>query len=123
ERTAGIRSGVGVTQAGSRTPALLAMTAMSQASMSNGRFTLGRGVSGPQVIEGWHGLRFDRPLTRMREIVEIVRRATGGERVTFYGHVYELPLARGEGKDLDDYAQPPPDVHLYLANPPPLSHD
>ena len=59
------------------------MPNVNTSSMSSGRFVLGLGVSGPQVIEGWHGLRFDRPLTRMREIVEIVRRATRGERVAF----------------------------------------
>jgi len=114
-RTSRIRLGSGIMQAGTRTPALVAMTAMSLASMSNGRFTLGLGVSGPQVIEGWHGLRFDRPLTRMREIVEIVRRATGGERVTFKGQVYELPRPGGEGKALRSSAQPRPDVPIYLA--------
>jgi alkanesulfonate monooxygenase SsuD/methylene tetrahydromethanopterin reductase-like flavin-dependent oxidoreductase (luciferase family) len=60
------------------------MTSLSLASMSAGRFVLGLGVSGPQVIEGWHGLRFDRPLTRMREIVEIVRRAGHGSRGSFF---------------------------------------
>jgi F420-dependent oxidoreductase-like protein len=114
-RTSRIRLGSGIMQAGTRTPALVAMTAMSLASMSGGRFTLGLGVSGPQVIEGWHGLRFDRPLTRLREIVEIVRRATRGERVTFKGQVYELPRPGGEGKALRSSAQPRPDVPIYLA--------
>ena len=80
-RTSRIRLGSGIMQAGTRTPALVAMTALSLASMSSGRFVLGMGVSWPQVIEGWHGLRFDRPLTRMREIVEVVRREP--RRVTF----------------------------------------
>ena len=73
--------------------------------MSGGRFLLGLGVSGPQVIEGWHGIRFDRPVTRMREIVEIVRRGVRGERVTYKGQVYELPLPGGEGKALRTSAQ------------------
>jgi F420-dependent oxidoreductase-like protein len=114
-RTSRIRLGSGIMQAGTRTPALVAMTALSLASMSGGRFVLGMGVSGPQVIEGWHGLRFDRPLTRMREIVEIVRRATRGERVTFKGQVYELPLPGGEGKALRTGAQARPDIPVYLA--------
>src|SRR3989454_459341 len=114
-RTSRIRLGSGVLQAGTRTPALVAMTALSLASMSSGRFVLGMGVSGPQVIEGWHGLRFDRPLTRMREIVEVVRRATRGERVAFKGQVYELPLPGGEGKALRSSAQPRPDLPVYLA--------
>src|SRR5207244_702438 len=92
-RTSRIRLGSGIMQAGTRTPALVAMTALSLSSMSAGRFVLGIGVSGPPVIEGWHGLRFDRPVTRLREIVEIVRRATRGERVAFKGQVYALPLA------------------------------
>src|SRR2546422_9774400 len=66
-RTSPIRLGSGIMQAGTPTPPLVALTALSLASMSSGRFVLGMGVSGPQVIEGWHGLRFDRPLTRMRE--------------------------------------------------------
>ena len=64
-RTTKIKLGSGIIQAGTRSPALIAMTAMSLASMSGGRFRLGLGVSGPQVIEGWHGIRFDRPVQRM----------------------------------------------------------
>jgi F420-dependent oxidoreductase-like protein len=108
-------------QAGTRTPALLAMTALSLASMSNGRFVLGLGVSGPQVIEGWHGIRFDRPLTRLRETVEIVRRAVRGERVAYKGQVYELPLPGGEGKALRTSARPRPDIPVYLATLSPRS--
>src|SRR3990172_6363578 len=75
------RLGSGVMQAGTRTPALVAMTAMSLASLSKDRFILGLGTSGPQVIEGWHGIPFRQPVQRMREIVEIVRIASTGERV------------------------------------------
>src|SRR5256712_1565127 len=114
-RTCRIRLGSGMMQAGTRTPAVVAMTALSLASMWSGRFVHGMGVSGPQVIEGWHGLGFDRPLTRMREIVEVVRRATRGERVAFKGRVYELPLPGGEGKALRSSAQPRPDMPVYLA--------
>ena len=120
-RTSRIRLGSGIMQAGTRTPALVAMTTMSLASMSGGRFVLGLGVSGPQVIEGWHGIRFDRPLTRMRETVEIVRRAVRGERVAFKGQVYELPLPGGEGKALRSSARPQPDVPIYLATLAPRS--
>src|SRR5262245_4155676 len=91
-RTSRIHLGAGIIQAGTRTPALVAMTAMSLASMSRGRFRLGLGVSGPQVIEGWHGIRFERPVQRMRETVEIVRRLTRGERSEYRGQIYELPL-------------------------------
>jgi F420-dependent oxidoreductase-like protein len=120
-RTSRIRLGSGIMQAGTRTPALIAMTAMSLASMSNGRFVLGLGVSGPQVIEGWHGVRFDRPVTRMRETIEIVRRAVRGERVAYKGRVYELPLPGGEGKALRSSAQPRPDIPVYLATLSPRS--
>jgi F420-dependent oxidoreductase-like protein len=120
-RTSRIRLGSGIMQAGPRTPALLAMTALSLASMSNGRFVLGLGVSGPQVIEGWHGIRFDRPLTRLRETVEIVRRAVRGERVAYKGQVYELPLPGGEGKALRTSARPRPDIPVYLATLSPRS--
>lgn len=120
-RTSRIRLGSGIMQAGTRTPALVAMTAMSLAWMSGGRFILGLGTSGPQVIEGWHGIRFDRPLLRMREIVEIVRLATRGERVAYRGSVYELPLPGGEGKALRSAARPQPDIPVYLATLTPRS--
>jgi F420-dependent oxidoreductase-like protein len=119
-RTSRIRLGSGIMQAGTRTPALLAMTALSLASMSGGRFLLGLGVSGPQVIEGWHGIRFDRPVTRMRETIDIVRRAVRGERVAYKGRVYELPLPGGEGKALRSSASPRP-VPIYLATLSPRS--
>jgi F420-dependent oxidoreductase-like protein len=119
-RTSRIRLGSGIMQAGTRTPALLAMTALSLASMSGGRFVLGLGVSGPQVIEGWHGLRFERPVSRLRETVEIVRRAVRGERVAYKGQIYELPLPGGEGKALRSSASPRP-VPVYLATLSPRS--
>jgi F420-dependent oxidoreductase-like protein len=119
-RTSRIRLGSGIMQAGTRTPALLAMTALSLASMSGGRFLLGLGVSGPQVIEGWHGIRFDRPVTRMRETIEIVRRAVRGERVAYQGQVYALPLPGGEGKALRCSASPR-QVPIYLATLSPRS--
>ena len=120
-RTSRIRLGTGILQAGTRTPALLAMTAMSLQAMSNGRFVLGLGVSGPQVIEGWHGIRFDRPVQRMRETVEIVRRAVKGERLEYKGKVYELPLPGGEGKALRSAAPPQPTLPIYLATLSPRS--
>ena len=120
-RTSRIRLGTGIVQAGTRTPALVAMTAMSLASMSGNRFILGLGVSGPQVIEGWHGIPFDRPVQRMREIVEIVRRATRGERLAYKGKIYELPLPGGEGKALRSAAKPQPDIPIYLATLSPKS--
>src|SRR6185295_9452763 len=120
-RTSRIRLGTGIVQAGTRTPALIAMTAMSLAAMSDNRFVLGLGVSGPQVIEGWHGLRFERPVLRMRETVEIVRRAIRGERLEYHGQIYELPLPGGEGKAIRSAAKPQPDIPIYLATLSPKS--
>jgi len=120
-RTSRIRLGTAIMQAGTRTPALVAMTAMSLDAMSNGRFLLGLGVSGPQVIEGWHGIPFARPLQRMRETAEIVRHAVRGERVTYRGKVYELPLPGGEGKALRSAAKPRPNIPIYLATLSPKS--
>jgi len=120
-RTSRILLGTAIMQAGTRTPALIAMTALSLASMSHGRFRLGLGVSGPQVIEGWHGIRFDRPVRRMRETVDIVRRTTRGERLEYKGEIYQLPLPGGEGKALRVGATPRPDIPIYLATLSPRS--
>lgn len=120
-RTSRIRLGAGVVQAGTRTPALIAMTALSLAAMSGNRFLLGLGVSGPQVIEGWHGVPFERPVQRMRETVEIVRLAIRGERLAYRGSVYTLPLPGGEGKALRSSAQPRPQIPIYLATLSPRS--
>jgi len=120
-RTSRVKLGTAIMQAGTRTPALVAMTAMSLDAMSNGRFLLGLGVSGPQVIEGWHGIPFDRPLQRMRETTEIVRRIVRGERVAYKGRVYELPLPGGEGKALRSAAKPRPGIPIYLATLSPKS--
>jgi len=113
-RTERINAGTGIMEMSARTPTCAAMTAATLQAMSNNRFLLGIGPSGPQVIEGWHGIRFARPLQRMRETIEIVRRAARGERVSFKGQVYELPLPGGEGKALRTSAQPR-EVPIYLA--------
>jgi F420-dependent oxidoreductase-like protein len=120
-RTSRIRLGTGIMQVGTRTPALVAMTAMTLAAMSGGRFNLGLGVSGPQVIEGWHGIPFARPIQRLRETVEIVRRVVRGERLVYEGRVYTLPLPGGEGKALRSAATPRPDIPIYLATLSPRS--
>ena len=113
-RTERIGLGTGIVQLGSRSPANLAMTAMSMQSLSNGRFRLGLGTSGPQVIEGWHGIPFSRPVQRTREIIEIVRMVTSGERVAYDGEVYRLPLPDGEGRSIRSSSEP---VHvpIYVA--------
>lgn len=93
-----IRLGSGVVQLGARSPAMLAMSALALQQMSGGRFVLGIGTSGPQVMEGWHGVRFDKPVTRTRETIEIVRRAVSGERLEFDGELHRLPLPDGQGR-------------------------
>ena len=85
-------------QVGARTPANLAMAALSLQALSGGRFLLGLGTSGPQVMEGWHGVRFPSPLSATRETVEIVRRVAAGEKLEHHGRVYDLPLPGGPGR-------------------------
>ncbi|MEU9663919.1 LLM class flavin-dependent oxidoreductase [Streptomyces chartreusis] len=99
-RTARIRLGTFVVQLGSRSPALLAGSALSMQQLSNGRFTLGVGTSGPGVMEGWHGVRFGKPIRRTRETIEIIRIISRGERLEYAGEVYPLPLPDSEGKAL-----------------------
>jgi F420-dependent oxidoreductase-like protein len=114
-QTTRLRLGTGVLQIGARTPALTAMTGLALASLSGDRFALGLGVSGPQVMEGWHGVRFARPLERLRETVDIVRMVTRGERLIYHGQIYDLPLPGGEGKALVSGARPRPGLPIYLA--------
>ncbi len=89
--TSRVLLGTSILKIGVRTPALTAMTALSLASMSGDRFVLGLGTSTPQIIEGWDGLPFDRPLARTRELIEIIRQVSSGERVSFAGSVYQIP--------------------------------
>src|SRR4051812_14728554 len=84
----------------SRTPALTAMTAAGLDFVSGGRFTLGLGASGPQVIEGWHGVPYDAPLQRTREIVEICRQVWRRERLAHEGRKYTVPLPPEQGTGL-----------------------
>jgi F420-dependent oxidoreductase-like protein len=99
-QTQHIDIGSAVFQIPGRTPALTAMTAATLDTLSGGRFRLGLGVSGPQVSEGWHGVRFDAPLGRTREYVDIVRMALRRERVAYQGKHWTLPLPDGPGKAL-----------------------
>jgi len=119
-KTETIRLGTGIMQLGSRSPAMLGMTAMTLNSLSNGRFVLGLGASGPQVIEGWHGVRFANTLPRIRDAINIIRMVTRGERVAYKGEYYELPLPGGEGKALKSSA-PPMQIPIYLATLSPKS--
>ena len=114
-RTSTIRLATGIVQLGARTPAMLAMSALSMQALSGGRFLLGIGTSGPQVMEGWHGVRFDKPVRRTRETIEIIRRITAGERLEYHGDVYDLPLPDSEGRSIRSL-MPPTHVPIYVAS-------
>jgi len=115
-KTERIGLGAAVMQIPARTPAMTAMTAATLDTLSGGRFRLGLGVSGPQVSEGWHGVRFAAPLARTREYVDIVRMALRRERVAYAGKHFTLPLPDGPGKALKLTIRPPrPDLPVYLA--------
>jgi F420-dependent oxidoreductase-like protein len=113
-RTSVIKLGTGIAQLGSRTPALLAMSAMSMQLLSRGRFLLGIGASGPQVMEGWHGVPFRSPVTTARETIAIVRRVARGDRLSHEGDVYRLPLPGGRGRALRS-SMSPVAVPIYVA--------
>ncbi|ADU07777.1 putative F420-dependent oxidoreductase [Micromonospora sp. L5] len=98
-RTSRVHIGSAILPIFSRTPALLAQTAAGLDAMSGGRAILGLGASGPQVIEGWHGVAYDRPLARTREVIDICRRVWRRETLTNDG-LYRLPLPPGEGTRL-----------------------
>ena len=104
----------GIMQISARTPSMTAMTALSMAALSGDRFILGLGASGPQVVEGLQGQEFRKPMTRMREVIEIVRMACRGEKLEYQGEHYVLPRPGGQGKALR-LSQPPAEVPIYLA--------
>ena len=115
-RTEHVALGSAVMQIPGRTPAMTAMTAATIDTLSGGRFRLGLGVSGPQVSEGWHGVRFADPLGRTREYVEIVRSALRRETLSHTGKHFTLPLPDGPGKALKLTVRPVQDpVPIYLA--------
>ena len=115
-RTERIDVGSAILQIPARAPAMAAMTAATLDSLSGGRFRLGLGVSGPQVSEGWYGVKFDKPLSRTREYVEIVRRAMSRERLSYQGEHWTLPLPGGPGKPLRLTVHPQrPRIPLYIA--------
>ncbi|MBA2464696.1 MAG: LLM class F420-dependent oxidoreductase [Nocardioidaceae bacterium] len=99
-RTENIEIGSAILNVYSRTPGALAQTAAGLDNVSGGRAILGLGASGPQVIEGWHGLPYDKPLTRTREVVEIVRAALRRESLDYHGTVFDLPLPADQGLGL-----------------------
>ncbi|HEX5596970.1 MAG TPA: LLM class F420-dependent oxidoreductase [Micromonosporaceae bacterium] len=115
-QTERIDLGSAVMQIPARTPAATAMTAATLDTLSNGRFRLGLGVSGPQVSEGWHGVRFAKPLARTREYVDIVKLALARKQVQYPGAHYRLPLPEGPGKALRLNFQPlRSEIPIYLA--------
>src|SRR6059036_3815342 len=119
-RTTRIHVGTGIMQLAGRSPAATAMTAMTLDALSGGRFRLGLGVSGPQVVEGWHGQPFGRPLVKTREYVEIVRAILKREKpLEFRGEYYQIPYAgpnaTGLGKPLKSILHGRASLPVYLA--------
>jgi F420-dependent oxidoreductase-like protein len=114
--TSRIDLGSGIFQIPARRPTMAAMTAATIDTLSGGRFRMGLGVSGPQVSEGWYGVKFDKPLARTREYVDVVRMAFARERVKYEGEHYRLPLPDGPGKALHMIIHPVRDyMPIYLA--------
>ena len=119
-RTERIHVGTAIMQLAARTPTMTAMTAMTLDALSGGRFRLGLGVSGPQVVEGWHGQPFGRPLGKTREYVEIVRAILRRDKpLEFRGEFYQIPYggpgATGLGKPLRSILHGRADLPIYLA--------
>ena len=118
--TSKIHVGTAIMQIAGRTPAMTAMTAMTLDALSNGRFRLGLGVSGPQVVEGWHGEPFGKPLRKTREYVDVVRAILRREKpVEFRGDYYQIPYAgpdaTGLGKPLKSILHARADMPIYIA--------
>ena len=119
-RTTRINAGTGIMQMSARTPACAAATAATLQSMSGNRFLMGIGPSGPQVIEGWHGMPYGKPLGRTREYIEIVRKVFAREApLTHKGEHYQIPYAgadaTGLGKPLKSTMHPDPSLKIYTA--------
>jgi F420-dependent oxidoreductase-like protein len=113
-KTTRIGLGTFVVQLGSRSPAMLATSALSLQELSGGRFMLGVGTSGPGVMEGWHGVRFRKPVQTTRETIEIVRIVSRGDRLEHSGEIYPLPLPNSEGSALRPLVRPD-HVPVYIA--------
>ncbi|MDH3701130.1 MAG: LLM class F420-dependent oxidoreductase [Alphaproteobacteria bacterium] len=120
-RTSRIKVGTAIMQMQARSPAMAAMTAMTLQAMSDNRFILGIGASGPQVIEGWHGVPYGKPVTRIREYVAIVRKILERkEPLTHEGAHYQLPYtgagSTGLGKPLKSILHGDPSLKIYTAS-------
>jgi F420-dependent oxidoreductase-like protein len=98
DKTSQIKLATGIMQTTARTPAMTAMSALTLHDLTGGRFVLGLGASGPQVVEGLHSTPYHPPLTRLRETVEICRMIFAGEKVRYQGKVFQMPLPDSEGK-------------------------
>jgi len=120
-QTTKIKVGTAIMQMPARTPAMAAMTAMTLYALSGGRFILGLGPSGPQVVEGWHGVAYGRPLTRTKEYVSIIRTILAREeKLTHDGYHYQIPYrgegASGLGKPLKSILHGDPALRIYTAS-------
>jgi F420-dependent oxidoreductase-like protein len=124
-RTTRIRAGTGIMQMSARTPACTAMTALTLQALSNNRFLLGIGASGPQVVEGWHGVPFGKPMARTREYIEILRKILKREAPLEHdGELYQIPYkgpgSTGLGKPLKSILHGDPDMPIYAASITPI---
>ena len=115
-RTDRMLLGSGVVQVGTRSPVVVAQTAITLSNLSNGRFLLGLGASGPQVIEGLHGVSFSRPLSRIRETVDIARQVFAGGKVSYSGKEFQIPRPGGEAVPMRLSTQPEYAIPIYLAS-------
>lgn len=120
-QTSKIKVGTAIMQMPARSPAMTAMTAMTLAELSGGRFIVGLGASGPQVVEGWHGVPYGRPVTRLKEYVEIMKQVFARQGpVTYDGREYQLPYAgesaTGLGKPLKSILHCEEDLPIYAAS-------
>ncbi|ETW22303.1 LLM class flavin-dependent oxidoreductase [Mycobacterium gastri] len=114
-RTDRMLLGSGVLQLGIRSPVAVAQTAITLSNLSCGRFLLGLGASGPQVIEGLHGVSFGRPLARMRETIDIVRQAFAGGKISYSGNEFRIPRPGGEAVPMRLSTRPEHRIPIYLA--------
>lgn len=120
-QTSKIKAGTAIIQVPARTPSVAAMTAMTLSQLSGGRFLLGLGASGPQVIEGWHGVPYGKPVTRVREYIEVVRAVLAREKPLVYqGDQYQIPCQAGEGvtglgKPLKSILHSTENIPIYVA--------
>lgn len=120
-QTSKIRVGTAIMQMPARTPAMCAMTAMSLDQLSGGRFIVGLGASGPQVVEGWHGVPYGKPVTRTKEYIQIMRKIFEREGpVEFDGQMYQMPNqsegTTGLGKPLKSILAAASDIPIYTAS-------